>query len=132
MVDPFGPPGEPPMSKADPADPAAPLCFSYIRFSTPEQAKGDSLRRQTEATRRWCEQNKARLDTTATLRDLGRSAFTGKHRENPDTHALACFLKMVKDGRVPKGSFLVVENLDRLTREKIRVAVRLCLDLIDD
>jgi DNA invertase Pin-like site-specific DNA recombinase len=115
------------MSELTPA-----VAYSYIRFSTPEQAKGDSLRRQTETTRRWCEANGASLDTSTTLRDLGKSAFTGKHRENPDTHALACFLKMVKDGRVPRGSFLVIENLDRLTREKIRVAVRLCLDLIDD
>ena len=29
--------------------PPAQLAFSYIRFSTPEQAKGDSLRRQADA-----------------------------------------------------------------------------------
>jgi hypothetical protein len=25
-----------------------PLAFSYLRFSSPEQAKGDSIRRQTD------------------------------------------------------------------------------------
>ena len=28
---------------------SAPIAYSYIRFSHPEQSKGDSLRRQTEA-----------------------------------------------------------------------------------
>ena len=27
--------------------------FSYIRFSSPEQAKGDSFRRQTDAAEEW-------------------------------------------------------------------------------
>lgn len=111
--------------------PAQPLAYSYIRFSTPEQMKGDSLRRQTAATAEWCAKNNVTLDTSTTLRDLGKSAYTGAHRKNPDTHALAAFLKLVEGGRVPRGSFLIVENLDRLTREKIRAAVTLCLGLID-
>ena len=31
--------------------PADLIAYSYIRFSTPEQAQGDSLRRQTETAR---------------------------------------------------------------------------------
>src|SRR5947209_2278239 len=94
---------------AAPAQPP-PAAYSYIRFSTPEQAKGDSLRRQTEFTREWCERNSVRLDQSTTLHDLGKSAFTGKHRHNPDRHALAAFLKLVESGRVPAGSYLVIEN----------------------
>jgi hypothetical protein len=48
---------------------------------------------------------------------LGRSAYTGAHRQNPDRHALAAFLKLVEAGRVPHGSYLLIENLDRLSRE---------------
>jgi DNA invertase Pin-like site-specific DNA recombinase len=109
---------------------ATPTAFSYIRFSTPEQRKGDSLRRQTEAAAEWCKKNKVRLDTSITLHDLGRSAFTGKHRQNPDRHALAAFLKLVEDGKVPRGSFLVIENLDRLSREHIQPALLLVLNLL--
>jgi DNA invertase Pin-like site-specific DNA recombinase len=106
-------------------------CYSYVRFSTPEQAAGDSLRRQTEAARAWCERNGLALDETTTLRDLGKSAFTGAHRKNPDRHALAAFLKLVEQGRVPRGSYLIIENLDRLTREDERAALRLWLDILD-
>jgi DNA invertase Pin-like site-specific DNA recombinase len=101
------------------------IAYSYLRFSSPEQAKGDSIRRQTEATAAWCQRHKVQLDTSLSLRDEGVSAFRGKHRTNPDEHALAAFLQLVKSGRVPEGSYLVLENLDRLTRESIVPAVNL-------
>ncbi|HTU22990.1 MAG TPA: recombinase family protein [Gemmataceae bacterium] len=94
------------------------IAYSYIRFSHPEQSKGDSLRRQIEAAAEWCEHNKIHLDTSLTLHDLGSSAYTGSHRQNPDRHALAMFLKLVEQGKVSKGSYLVIENLDRLSREE--------------
>ena len=58
------------------------------------------------------------------------SAYTGTHRRNPDRHALAAFLKLVEAGKVPRGSFLVVENLDRLSREDIQPALLLALNLL--
>jgi DNA invertase Pin-like site-specific DNA recombinase len=93
-----------------------PRAVSYIRFSTPEQLKGDSLRRQVEATEAWCQKNGIPLDTSLTLRDLGKSAFRGAHRD--DKAALGAFLRAVNQGKVPKGSYLVLENLDRLSREQ--------------
>jgi DNA invertase Pin-like site-specific DNA recombinase len=108
-----------------------PLAYSYIRFSTTDQKKGDSLRRQIEATAGWCERNNVRLDTSLTFRDLGRSAYLGEHRKNPDRHALAAFLKMVEEGRIPRGSYLIIESLDRLTREHVRAGLMLLLGLIE-
>jgi DNA invertase Pin-like site-specific DNA recombinase len=108
------------------------LAFSYLRFSSPEQAKGDSVRRQTEARDAWLARHPAiSLDTSPTLHDKGVSGFTGKHRENPDRHALAAFLKLVEAGRIPEGSCLLIENLDRLSREHIRPALTLLLNLIE-
>jgi DNA invertase Pin-like site-specific DNA recombinase len=98
--------------------PPTATAFSYVRFSSPEQRKGDSLRRQTKAAEDWCEKNGVPLDTSLTLHDKGCSAFKGLHRENPDKHALALFLKLVERGRVRPGDLLVIENLDRLTREE--------------
>ncbi len=107
-----------------------PAAFSYIRFSTPEQLKGDSLRRQTDAAADWCVRNGARLDTSTTFRDLGKSAYLGAHRKNPDRHALVAFLKLVETDKVPRGSYLVIENLDRLSREHIQPALLLVLNLL--
>jgi DNA invertase Pin-like site-specific DNA recombinase len=94
------------------------VAFSYVRFSHANQSKGDSLRRQTAAAAAWCEKNHVALDTGTTLRDLGKSAYTGAHRRNADRNALALFLKLVEEGdRVRPGDYLLVENLDRLSRE---------------
>jgi DNA invertase Pin-like site-specific DNA recombinase len=107
-----------------------PVAFSYIRFSHPEQEKGDSVRRQTELRNAWLARNKVHLDTSLTLEDRGVSAFTGDHRSNPDRHALATFLELVEEGRIGKGSYLIVENLDRLSREDTIPALELFLGLI--
>jgi DNA invertase Pin-like site-specific DNA recombinase len=109
---------------------ARPVGYSYIRFSTTEQRKGDSLRRQTEAAKAWCERNGVHLDTSLTLRDLGVSAYKGKHRRD-DKHALAQFLSAVKEGKIARGSYLIIENLDRLSREDARTALTLWLSILD-
>jgi DNA invertase Pin-like site-specific DNA recombinase len=107
------------------------IAYSYLRFSSPQQATGDSIRRQVEKSADWCRRNNVELDSSMSLRDEGVSAYRGKHRENPDTHALAAFVAAVRDGRVPAGSYLLVESLDRLSREKIRPALTLLLNLIE-
>jgi DNA invertase Pin-like site-specific DNA recombinase len=107
-----------------------PIAYSYIRFSTPEQAQGDSLRRQTEAAAEWCQRNGVTLDASTTLHALGKSAYTGAHRQNADRNALAHFLKLVEAGKVPRGSYLIIENLDRLSREHIQPALLLVLNLL--
>jgi DNA invertase Pin-like site-specific DNA recombinase len=107
------------------------VAISYLRFSNPNQARGASLRRQARLRDAWLKRNKVRLDTSVVLRpDQGVSAFTGEHRTNPDRHALAEFLFLVKEGKVQKGTYLIVENLDRLSREHIIPALSLFLELL--
>ncbi|MQY52595.1 hypothetical protein GHK24_12515 [Rhodocyclus tenuis] len=55
--------------------------YSYVRFSIPQQLKGDSLRRQLEASERYVAEHGLVLDKTLNLRDLGISAFRGKNVE---------------------------------------------------
>lgn len=105
-----------------------PLAYSYLRFSSPQQSSGDSIRRQVEATAEWCDRHGVNLDSS--LRDEGVSAFRGKNTENPDVHGLASFLAAVKGGKVPSGSYLVLENLDRLTRQAIVPAMHLFTGLL--
>jgi DNA invertase Pin-like site-specific DNA recombinase len=102
--------------------------YSYVRFSSPEQAKGDSLRRQTEAAADWAKRNNVHLDTSLTLHDLGKSAFRGQHHKD-DKHALGAFIRLAEAGRVPPDSYLIIERLDRLTREDVNDALELFLRL---
>lgn len=101
--------------------------YSYIRFSTPEQAQGDSLRRQSKAAAIYAAAHGLELDDTLSLRDLGVSAFRGT---NAERGALRAFMRAVEEGQVPRGSYLLVESLDRLSRDKVTVALNQFLDII--
>jgi DNA invertase Pin-like site-specific DNA recombinase len=99
-----------------------PKAYSYVRFSTPEQIRGDSLRRQTDAATRYAALHGLDLDETLKFRDLGKSAY---HGANEETGHLGNFLSLVEHGDITPGSFLLVESLDRLSRQKPRKAVKL-------
>jgi len=92
-----------------------PKAYSYTRFSTPEQAKGDSSTRQALAAQQWAEARGVELDAELTFRDEGVTAYDGS---NVERGALGAFLKAVYCGDVPKGSWLLVESLDRISRQK--------------
>jgi DNA invertase Pin-like site-specific DNA recombinase len=89
-----------------------PKAYSYVRFSTPEQKWGDSLRRQEAEAKEWADKKGIELDMS--LRDLGKSGYKGVHRKKG---ALGRFLDQVQRKVVPRGSYLVVEDIDRLSRE---------------
>jgi DNA invertase Pin-like site-specific DNA recombinase len=88
--------------------------YSYLRFSTPEQWKGDSYRRQVQMAEDYATEHGLELDSDLRFEDLGVSAFRGK---NAQTGALGAFRRLVEDGEITDGSFLLVENLDRLSRQ---------------
>lgn len=92
------------------------LAFSYVRFSHPDQAKGDSLRRQTERAAEYCSRRGWTLDKSLTLRDLGVSAFHGR---NAAVDNFRTFLDGITTGHVPAGSTLIVESFDRISRQGI-------------
>jgi DNA invertase Pin-like site-specific DNA recombinase len=58
-----------------------PKAYSYLRFSTPEQMKGDSFRRQSTKAQEYASTHGLDLDDTLTFQDLGVSAFRGKNAE---------------------------------------------------
>lgn len=102
--------------------------YSYIRFSTPEQAKGDSLRRQLELSRSYAEQHGLELDEKLRV-DSGISGFNGDNLK-PDS-CLAQFLSEIERGAVQPGSYLLIESLDRLSRQAVQKALRLFLQIIE-
>ena len=94
--------------------------ISYIRFSSRAQLKGHSYKRQLEACNKYCEQEGITLINS--YEDLGVSAFTGK---NSSEGQLAVILEMVKSGKIPNDTYLIIESLDRLTRTSIKPAITL-------
>ena len=104
-----------------------PKAYSYLRFSTPEQAQGDSYRRQTVLAEAYAQQHGLELDTSLRFTDEGISAFKGK---NAATGALRKFMRAVEDGDIEEGSYLLVESLDRISRNAVTDAQGLFLSII--
>lgn len=105
---------------------AAPVAYSYVRFSHGRQKNGDSLRRQLALSREYADKHCLNLQEL-TYSDLGLSAFRGA---NIERGALAAFIKAVDDGTIRRGSYLLVENFDRLSRAEVHIALELLLHLV--
>ena len=105
--------------------PATIQAYSYSRFSSSGQRGSISIPRQIERARAYAKQEGWTLDES--LRDEKTSAFKGKHRLTGD---LAKFLKLIQTGKIQPGSFLIVEAMDRLSREKVSVALSMFLQII--
>lgn len=87
--------------------------YSYLRFSDPRQSEGSSADRQIQYAARWAAEHNLILDESLSLRDEGLSAF---HQRHVKQGALGVFLAAIDNGRIPHGSVLIVEGLDRLSR----------------
>ena len=100
--------------------------FSYSRYSSEMQRKGGSIKRQQTLAEEWCKANNVEL-STETFED---EAVSGFHGDNITTGALSRFVARVKSGDIERGSYLILENLDRLTRLSAWEASELLQNLV--
>jgi DNA invertase Pin-like site-specific DNA recombinase len=107
-----------------------PKAYSYKRFSSEQQATGDSLRRQTELAERYVFNHPEldlELDTKIDMTDSGLSAYKSVHLKKG---ALGVFTRAVEDGQIDEGSYLLVESIDRLYRSQPAEALPMLLSLV--
>lgn len=89
----------------------------YARWSSDEQGKGSTLVRQRDDCRAMAQAHGWRV--IEEIVDDGVSAFRGAHA---DIGALGRFVRNAEDGAYPDGVILVVERLDRLSRQEPEIA----------
>jgi len=106
-----------------------PLAFSYRRWSRTHQGYGSSESRQTAELDSFCDQHGLQLSEKS-FTDAGVSGFTGSNSsEGSELHA---FLNAVKEGVIPKGSWLLIDSFDRLTRLPLGSAQKLVADILSN
>jgi DNA invertase Pin-like site-specific DNA recombinase len=106
-----------------------PKAYSYIRFSSQKQSKGHSKGRQWEACVKWCAENDVVLDLDMTFLDAA-SGWSKAHIG--EGGHLARLLTYVENGSIAKGSWIVVESLDRLGRDHVHDALTRFTKLLTD
>lgn len=94
---------------------ASRVAFSYLRVSSTRQAgeARSGLGRQADQFLPFCQRH-GLTPSLDPLVDAGISAYRGSNRERG---ALGQFLAAARDGLIPEGAVLVVEDLDRFSRE---------------
>lgn len=106
--------------------------ISYLRFSTPKQGDEgrDSYRRQAALAEEWCRRNRVPLETDLRFQDLGVSAYRGK---NATFGALSAILAEIgkPNGRIRPGDYLLVEQIDRISRMEPLDAFDLCRKIVE-
>ncbi|EQB11236.1 recombinase family protein [Sphingobium lactosutens] len=95
----------------------------YARFSTMEQSKGHSLKRQINEGRAFIERMGWEHAEHREIVDEGKSAFHGANRS--EGSLLYEFEQKARNGHFDNGAVLAVENLDRLTRQGYEEAIDL-------
>lgn len=105
-----------------------PQAHSYIRFSSMPQKKGASVQRQEELRDGWLKKHPD-VPLNKTLMAMGKSAFKGK--QWTDVEGLKAFLDAMDSGDVRRGDYLLVESMDRLSREEEKVALKHFLSILE-
>lgn len=97
----------------------------YYRWSTAIQGKGDSLRRQSAKAEEWSKKTGIPLANEALI-DAGVSAFKGKNLKDG---ALGAFLTAAQEGQFVRGSYLLIESIDRLSRQGMFATAAIVRDI---
>ena len=101
--------------------------ISYQRFSRAEQAAGTSEERQGSKTLEYCKRKGFHLIDV--FFDRGVSGYRGDHRRKGQ---LADLIATARTRKFKPGTALIVENLDRLSRETVNIALQQFLELINE
>ena len=100
--------------------------YVYVRFSTTQQEPGSSKDRQLESCRTFIRERG--WQEVEVVYDLGVSAWKGAHLSSGN---LGKFASRLRTGEIPAGSVIVVEQIDRLSRQEARKTQRWIEDICD-
>lgn len=98
--------------------------ISYARWSSGRQSKGSSSARQSKMAEDFAERYGLTLEST--IVDDGVSAYTGDNLNE----GLGRFLDGITSGDIPTDTVLLIENMDRFSRQKPVKAVPKFLDVL--
>lgn len=104
-----------------------PKAYAYVRWSTAEQGEEgrDSHDRQTTPLRAFTEATG--IPVVETIIDKGVSAFKGA---NARIGQLKGLLDRIESGEIERGDYVIVESIDRLTRQKLNDSVELIQSIL--
>lgn len=102
-----------------------PKAYAYIRWSTGSQQLGDSESRQLAELDMF--EAASGIPIVKKYRDSGRSAFRGDNSRRGEFRLL---LDSIQAGEIRPGDYIVVESIDRITRQRVLDGVELIQSIL--
>lgn len=99
--------------------------YAYVRYSRAVQRMGDSEDRQSNALELF--ESTYGVKIAEIFYDRGKSAFRG---DNARTGNFAIVMRRIQEGDLKPGDFLVVESIDRITRQRVLDGVELLQSIL--
>ncbi|MDG2970083.1 recombinase family protein [Pseudomonas extremaustralis] len=102
-----------------------PNAYAYVRYSSTVQSSGDSVDRQTSPLKAF--ERETGVDIVETIIDEGVSSFRG---DNANKGKFKEVLARIERGVIRRGDYLVVESIDRITRQRVLDGVELLQNIL--
>ncbi|MPQ65360.1 MULTISPECIES: recombinase family protein [unclassified Pseudomonas] len=102
-----------------------PNAYAYVRYSSTVQSSGDSVDRQTSPLKSF--EKDTGVDIVETIIDEGVSSFRG---DNANKGKFKEILARIDRGVIRRGDYLVVESIDRITRQRVLDGVELLQSIL--
>ncbi len=99
--------------------------YAYVRYSSTVQGEGDTVERQLTPLEAFTKETNIQI--TETFIDEGVSSFRGN---NARVGKLKVVLDRIKNGELRRGDYLVVESIDRITRQRVFDGVELLQSIL--
>lgn len=99
--------------------------YAYVRYSRITQESGDSEARQYNALERFTATTGVSIEEV--IYDRGKSAFRG---DNARSGYFKEILESINNRKIKKDDFLVVESIDRITRQRVIDGVELLQSIL--
>ncbi|MGV8889637.1 MAG: recombinase family protein [Pseudomonas sp.] len=102
-----------------------PNAYAYVRYSSTVQSSGDSVDRQISPLKSF--EKETGVDIVETIIDEGVSSFRG---DNANKGKFKEVLARIERGVIRRGDYLVVESIDRITRQRVIDGVELLQNIL--
>lgn len=104
-----------------------PKAYAYVRYSSAIQADGDSIERQTTPLDQFTK--RFGVEIAQTFIDEGVSSFKG---DNIKRGRFRDILEMIESGAIKKGDYLVIESIDRVSRQALNKTASILQDILEE
>lgn len=100
--------------------------IAYVRYSSAVQGKGDSVERQTSPLEAFERRFNVKIEEIFT--DEGVSSYSG---DNIKKGRFSEILEKIENEEIKKGDFLVIESIDRISRQALNKTAKILQDILE-